>query len=139
MGPVTSTEVTLDGNSQDGSVYKVDATGQGTLLYNFPLSGADGANPYAGVVLDPAGNLYGTTGEGGSGGGGVVFKLDPSGQFTVLHSFSGLDGWFSYGGVTLDASGNLYGTTNSGGSSTYGAFMLGPGVVFKIANATTAP
>jgi uncharacterized repeat protein (TIGR03803 family) len=131
--------VTTFGNNSNGSVYKLDATGQGTSLYNFPVSGADGANLSGGLILDAAGNLYGTTAYDGSGGGGVVFKLSPSGQLTVLHSFSGLDGWNPDAGVALDASGNLYGTTNSGGSSTYGAFMLGPGVVFKIANAVTAP
>ena len=120
-------------------MYKVDATGQGTLLYNFPVSAAYGANPFGGVILDAAGNLYGTTAYGGSGGGGVVFELSPSGQLTVLHSFSGLDGWNPDAGVALDASGNLYGTASSGGSSTEGPFMFGPGVVFKIANAVTAP
>lgn len=91
------------------------------------------------MILDAAGNLYGTTAYGGSGGGGVVFELSPSGQLTVLQNFSGLDGWYPYAGLTLDASGNLYGTASSGGSSTEGPFMFGPGVVFKIANAVTAP
>ena len=59
-----------------GVVFKVDTTGAETVLYSF-TGGADGANPYAGLLRDSAGNLYGTTTAGGAYGGGVVFKITP--------------------------------------------------------------
>jgi uncharacterized repeat protein (TIGR03803 family) len=108
-----------------GVVYKLDPTGHETVLHNF-TGGAGGRYPYAGVVQDSAGNLYGTTYEGGKGGVGVVFKLDPTGHETVLHSFTGgADGRYPYAGVIQDSAGNLYGTAVSGGSR-------GTGVVFVI-------
>jgi uncharacterized repeat protein (TIGR03803 family) len=99
-----------------GVVYRLDASGRETVLHNFK-GGADGANPYAGVVADPAGNLYGTTYKGGPSNAGTVYELTPSGQETVLYSFTGGDdGGNPYAGVILDAAGNLYGTAYAGGS-----------------------
>src|SRR5579863_9869559 len=79
----------------------------------------DGAAPTAGLVTDAAGNFYGTTAFGGINncssmgevGCGTVFKLDSSGNETVLHRFSGADGAFPAAGLLLDTAGNLYGTT----------------------------
>ncbi len=99
-----------------------------TVLYNFSGS-PDGAYPYAGVLRDSAGNLYGTTTVGGSSNQGTVFKVDTSGTETVLHSFSGADGISPYAGVIMDAMGNLYGTTQNGGTGCSGT---GCGVVFKL-------
>jgi uncharacterized repeat protein (TIGR03803 family) len=73
-------------------------------------------------IRDPAGNLYGTTNGayldivgGGSHNAGVVFKVDPFGNETVLYSFTGgNDGGYSNAGVVLDWFGNLYGTTAFG-------------------------
>ena len=94
------------------------------VLHTF--TGADGANPYAGLIRDAAGNLYGTTAFGGASNHGVVFKLTPYGSETVLHSFTGgTDGWAPFAGLIRDAAGNLYGTTASGGA-------YGEGVVFKL-------
>jgi uncharacterized repeat protein (TIGR03803 family) len=108
-----------------GVVYKVDPKGNETVLYNF-TGGADGAYPESPVVLDGAGNLYGTTTQGGSANAGVVFKLDPGGNETVLHNFTGgADGIIPAGGLTLDNAGNLYGTTGQGG-------IFNDGVVYKI-------
>ena len=117
------------GASGFGVVFKLDATGKETVLYSFS-GGADGANPYAGLVRDSANNLYGTTFNGGSGFG-VVFKLDSTGHETVLHTFTGgADGANPYAGSLIrDPTGNLYGTTNTGGAG-YGFF--GRGVVFKL-------
>jgi uncharacterized repeat protein (TIGR03803 family) len=82
-------------------------------------------------VRDKAGNLYGTTTIGGTGFAGTVFKIDPSGNETVLHSFSGADGETPTGGLVLDSAGNLYGTTRNGGGSRACA-SGGCGVIFKI-------
>jgi len=109
-----------------GVVYKIETSGQYTVLYRF-TGGADGSGPIAGVILDSAGNLYGTTYNGGVQGNGVVFKLSAPGQESVLHSFAGSpDGANPYAGVTADAAGNFYGTTFNGGIHTLG-------VVYKLA------
>lgn len=116
------------GTAFAGVVFKVSKTGQETVLYNFcSLSGCtDGQYPYAPLVRDAAGNLYGTTQYGGTANLGVVFKLSASGQETVLHSFTGgADGVYPYAGLFRDAAGNLYGTTENGGTANLG-------VVFKI-------
>jgi uncharacterized repeat protein (TIGR03803 family) len=98
-----------------------------TVLYSFS-SGTDGANPYAGLVMDKAGNLYGTTYFGGSSGYGTVFMLDITGTETVLHNFTNSpDGAYPTAGLVMDKAGNLYGTTADGGSSGYGTvFKLSP-------------
>jgi uncharacterized repeat protein (TIGR03803 family) len=104
-----------------------------SVLYNF-TGGPDGWGPYAGLIQDPAGDLYGTTSLGGDSnctpgygyGCGVVFKLDTAGTETVLHSFSGSpDGANPIAPVIRDKSGNLYGTSSYGASGGYGT-------VFKI-------
>lgn len=77
----------------DGTVYKLDPQGDETVLYQF--TGSDGSEPTGGLTMDSAGNLYGTTYLGGNSacdsglGCGLVFKLDPSGNETVLYCFSG--------------------------------------------------
>lgn len=118
------------GASDQGAVYKLDTAGVETVLYSF-TGYADGGGPQAGVTLDPAGNLYGTTFYGGSGGEGVVYKVDPSGAETVLYRFTGgSDGGMPSSSVTLDAAGNLYGTTIAGGNKQFGGD--GNGVVYKL-------
>jgi uncharacterized repeat protein (TIGR03803 family) len=98
-------------------------------LYDF-ASNPDGASPYAGLISDAAGNLYGTTESGGTLGWGTVFELarNSSGGWTetVLHSFSVSDGSTPMGGLVFDAAGNLYGTTELGGTAK-------DGVVFRLA------
>ena len=110
---------TAGGTQQVGVIYKIDTSGTFTILYNFP-GGAAGEAPFN-VVRDGAGNFYGAAAGGGdpvacpvSDGCGLVFKVDPGGNETVLHTFNGLDGAF---GTELiqDAAGNLYGTTTDGG------------------------
>ncbi len=108
------------GAANAGVVYKVDTAGRQTVLYSF-TGGADGGNPYGGVVRDAAGNLYGTTVYGGAASSGVVFKVDSSGHETVLYTFSGGDdGGYPYAGVIRDSSGNLYGTAQQGGTRNLG-------------------
>ena len=106
------------------------------VLHEF-AGGSDGADPvYSVLVFDAAGNIYGTTAEGGEGcdrdGCGTVFELTPSGgghyQETILYKFAGgIDGIGPVGGVIFDSSGNLYGTASSGGVYSCGvAFKLTP-------------
>lgn len=129
-----------------GTVFKLDTSGQETVLYRFTASRGDGMVPEASVMRDSAGNLYGTTYYGGDPkcypggeyyGCGIVFKLDPSGQETVLHEFEGAaqsDGAAPAARPVQDALGNLYGTTSNGGDAQcvphYGE--QGCGTVFKI-------
>jgi uncharacterized repeat protein (TIGR03803 family) len=111
------------GTGFDGTVFELSRDIGGhweeSILHNF--SGPDGSSPWYGAapILDEAGNLYDTTGYGGSGGYGTVFKLSRSGNTwtqTILHNFSGdLDGALLYAGVTMDSRGQLYGTTLEGG------------------------
>jgi len=109
-----------------GTVYKLSPGKFGkygvTTLYSF-TGGGDGGNPWAGVVLDAAGNIYGTTvagGECGYGCGGTVFELVPpvcKGSYNekVLWGFNGADGNDPVASLILDSAGNLYGTTQFGG------------------------
>src|SRR6516162_2042336 len=89
------------------------------IIYSFG-GGADGEYIDSDLVMDSAGNLYGTSVQGGDFGGGTVFALSPSGSswvHKVLYSFTGgADGGEPYKGVTLDAQGNLYGTAVTGGT-----------------------
>ncbi len=115
---------TVGGTAGQGVVYKLDAAGQYSVLYNF-TGGADRGQPYAGVIRDSSGNLYGTT-SGGTANAGVVYKVDIAGKETVLYSFTGgADGGNPYSGVILDSSGKLYGTTYDGGTGKVG-------VVYKV-------
>jgi uncharacterized repeat protein (TIGR03803 family) len=121
-----------------GTVFKLDTTGNETVLYAF-TGGTDGATPQAGVIHDAAGNLYGTTSTGGDlsacngVGCGAVFKLDTTGHETVIYAFTGgADGFDPVSGVIQDAAGNLYGTTEYGGDLSCNLAEPGCGVVFKL-------
>jgi uncharacterized repeat protein (TIGR03803 family) len=131
--------VCINGTSGCGTVFKVDPKGKVTILYSF-TGGLDGGYPIGSLLRDASGNLYGTTEEGGPNnsacqyGCGVVFKLDPAGNETVLHSFDNQDGALPFGGLVADSAGNLYGTTSQGGDLNCFDFQ-GCGTVFKL-NAT---
>jgi uncharacterized repeat protein (TIGR03803 family) len=112
---------TIQGGSGLGIVFKIDTLGNETVLHSFagpPTGGpgADGAHPFAGLLMDK-GKLYGTTVYGGTFGVGTVFEIDESGNETMLHNFANLpDGanpWFD--GLIADKKGNLYGATFAGG------------------------
>jgi uncharacterized repeat protein (TIGR03803 family) len=122
------------GSSDLGTVFKLTPSTGGawrsTVLYNF--DNYDGEHPAGGLILDVSGNLYGTTGEGGSGFG-TVFELKPAvgGGWTesVLSQFDGgTEGGYPCQNLIFDSAGNLYGTTNIGGANNYGTvFELTPG------------
>jgi uncharacterized repeat protein (TIGR03803 family) len=123
------------GTTGSGVIFKLSPASGGkwheSILYNIP-GGAEGDEPAAGVVMDQAGNLYGTTIAGGSGCDcGVVYELSPGKngewKYTVLHTFVGSDGAEPDANLILDGKGNLYGTTATGGSGGAGvAFELTP-------------
>ena len=106
-----------------GTVYEVTAAGVEKTLYVFKgWKNGDGAAPFASLILDSSGNLYGTTYAGGAYGFGTIFKLSPSGVETVLYSFIGLpDAGNPVGRLLMDKQGNLYGTTSFGGTLGFGA------------------
>src|SRR5580698_7469343 len=131
------------GNTVGGTVFQLTPKEHGTwtfaTLYNFCSLKycRDGGAPVGGLTFDSAGNLYGTTEEGGEYADGVVFELTPTTKGLwnekVLHQFVGgsYDGAVPLGGVTFDSNGRLYGTTLRGGR-TEGSCDHGCGVVFKL-------
>ncbi len=130
MGNVYGT-TSFGGSGNGGTVFELSLTQQGwvfTVLYS--LAGPIGRGPFSPLLMDSAGNLYGTTVSGGAYQQGSVFKLAQTGggwTYTSLHDFTGgNDGRAPYGNLIFDASGNLYGTAGWGGSS-------GNGVVWEIA------
>jgi len=109
-----------------GTVFRRAPNGTFTVLHTFQ-GGADGAIPQPGLLLDAAGNLFGTTSRGGTSENGVVFKISPDGTYTVLHRFRGTDGTTPNGGLVSDGAGNLFGTTQLGGTNQLGTvFALSP-------------
>jgi uncharacterized repeat protein (TIGR03803 family) len=139
-----------------GTVFELTPSPHGTwtekVLYNFCAAEycADGAEPRASLIFDAAGNLYGTTEDGGAAGFedcdafgdpcGTVFELTPKahGKWTekVLHSFGGGDGNVPQAGLTFDSAGNLYGTTTDGGTHSNCYEVISCGVVFELTPGT---
>jgi uncharacterized repeat protein (TIGR03803 family) len=121
---------TTGGSHDGGIVFELSPSTDGawieTILHNFDNNGTDGANPYSALTFDAAGNLYGTTSNGGSSGCGIVFELTPASggawTETILHSFSNTtsDGCSPLAGIAVDNFGTYYGTTNRGGTYGYG-------------------
>ena len=111
------------GTNTFGTVFKLDTAGNNFVtLHNF--TNTDGAYPAGSLTLDAAGNIYGTTVDGGASGVGAIFKIDTGGNLTVLHSFADVDGHGPTGDLPRDAAGNLYGTTIEGGGGTGAVFKL---------------
>lgn len=123
------------GSNGFGAVYKLSLVGgkiTESVIYSFTNT-PDGANPGAGLSMDAAGNIWGTTGAGGTGNYGTVFRLTPNSDETwtesVIHSFTDApDGFNPQGEVVFDSSGNVYGTTQAGGDNG----MYGDGVVYEL-------
>lgn len=126
-----------------GVVFRLKPSGKGrweeSVLHAF--NGADGDTSVAGLVADAAGNLYGSTNEGGNsgcyGGCGVLFELTRgahrSWSFSVIHYFMVKAGGGPSGNMAFDTAGNLYGTTVIGGNTNACPQQIGCGVVFKLA------
>ncbi len=120
------------GAYRNGIVFKLTPTGgvyKETVIHTFLGSASDGAYPYAGLLADKTGAIYGTTAGGGASGTGTVFKVMPSGSgFTLLYSFQGgSDGGVPMSDPIVDSSGVLYGTAGGGDYSCFDC-----GVVFRL-------
>src|SRR5208282_2173298 len=122
------------GSSGVGTVYELSPISGGawqeTIVHNFNYSATDGAYPVGGLTIDAAGNLYGLTSSGGSGGYGIAYEFSPSGGGTwaeaILYNFGfTVSGTFPVGNVIFDAAGNLYGATAESGTA-------GLGLVFEL-------
>src|SRR5258706_7385350 len=104
-------------NGTAGSVFAVSTAGRETQPFTF---GIDGTNPWAGLTLGSDGNYYGTTSAGGATGNGVLFKLSPTGVYTVLHEFQGgSDGANPYSAPVQASDLNFYGATLGTPDSNY--------------------
>jgi len=113
------------GNPRYGTVFKMTSSGGLVTLYSF-TDDKDGATPFSPPVEGTDGNFYGTTSPwNGAAGSGAIYKITPSGNFTVLHQFNGTDGAIAVAPLTLGTDGNFYGTTIYGGPN-------GNGNVFRI-------
>ncbi len=123
------------GTDGNGTIYELTPSGSGwteKVLYSFQNQ-QDGGKPFAGLILDQVGNLYGATTTGGTGQGGTVFELTPSGEgwiFQTLYPFTGSPGELAggpTGSLLMDNAGNLYGATAGDGANGFGAvFKLAP-------------
>ena len=117
------------GGTIKGTVFKLAPGEKFTVLHTF-TGGPDGSGPQAGLLMDNAGNLFGSAIQGGDSGNGTVFEITKSGKFTRLYSFTGgADGRSPNGGLVQDPNGNLYGTTQICPRE----FFLG--IVFKLSPA----
>ena len=111
------------GTSNVGTVFKVDPSGNETVLYSF-LGAVNGLYPQGPLLRDAAGNFYGVAQQGGDFDCGVVFKLDNTGKETTFYNFAGTtDGCNPAGGLIRDSQGNLYGATTAGGAGTGGTII----------------
>lgn len=128
----------LGGSSGFGTVFEISSSGTYSLLHNFAANSTDGGLPYAGLVMDGSGNLYGTASLGGVSNQGTVFELaNSSGNYTynTMYSFKlNGDGQAPIAGVIVDSSGNIFGATQFGGTSKACGTKLGCGTVFELAN-----
>jgi uncharacterized repeat protein (TIGR03803 family) len=125
------------GQNTSGVVFELSPNGTGytaSVLYSFcaQTNCADGEAPYGGVIMDGAGNLFGTTGNGGGAGLGVLFELSPNGSqwdYSLLDNFKGPNGSGPTGAMIFGSDGNLYGTTVNGGANGKGTVFTFQGAI----------
>jgi len=103
------------GPSGYGIVWKLSKKHTETVLHSFAGYPSDGESPYAGVIMDAKGNLFGDTAAGGPSNTGTVYQLSKGGTLTLLHNFAEPEGMNPTGGLIWDTKGNLYGTALHGG------------------------
>lgn len=130
-----------EGSNGCGTIFKMTPSGTLTVLHSFG-SQPDGCFPTSGLVEGKDGNFYGTTSQGGApspfldDGLGTIYRISPTGEFAILHSFgpnSRVDGLGPLAALILGSDGNLYGTTSGGGEDPLGPILGRPGgTVFRI-------
>jgi uncharacterized repeat protein (TIGR03803 family) len=105
-----------------GTVFQISPSSSYTNLYSFVGSTNDGWYPQAPLVQGSDGNFYGTTENGGTNNAGIVFRISPSGTYTIVYSFVGSpnDGRLPDAGLVQGSDGSFYGTTTEGGTNNYG-------------------
>jgi len=122
---VLGTDGSFYGNGNDGTLFKITPAGVFTTLAS--LAGANGANPFRGMIQATDGNFYGMAYQGGANNDGTVFRMTPSGILTALASFNGANGANPLSVLVQATDGNFYGTTMNGGSSNEGTvFKMTP-------------
>jgi uncharacterized repeat protein (TIGR03803 family) len=143
IGPLAALVQGSDGNfygttykggaNSCGTVFKITPAGALTVLYAFAGGTTDGTNSTAALIQASDGNFYGTTQYGGTGDGGIVFKVTPAGVETAFHFFNvGTDGAGSTAALIQDSDGNFYGTTPVGGGGYGTVFKITPAGVFTV-------
>ena len=116
-----------------GVVFKIDSDNVLTVLHTFTGKKGDGAIPRGGLLLDAAGNLFGTTRQGGISDNGTIYRIARDGSYSVLHRFVPAEGQRPNGGLVADPAGILYGTAELGGDQNNGtAFELTPDGTLKL-------
>ena len=127
------------GATGQGSIFKITPTGVFTELHDFNHTGTnlDGYNPYAGLILGSDGNFYGTAVRGGGYGAGAIYRITPSGTYTIVYNFCKIshcpDGFYPITSLVQHTNGKFYGSTSGntlGGSYFYSLDMgLGPFII----------
>ena len=125
---------TLGGTNGAGEVFKITPTGTLTVVHSMS-SAADGANPYAGLVQASDGNFYGADQAGGTHGAGTLFKLTPTGIYSVIYNFDGTTGAQPFVALVQHTNGILYGDTFEGGTGSQVNCSAGTCGVFYSYNA----
>ena len=121
----------LGGTNNAGTVFEI-VHGATSITSVASFNGLNGADPYSGVTLDAAGNIFGTATSGGTGNAGAVFEIAHGvTSITSIASFNGVNGANPFAGIALDASGNIFGAAHNSGA-------FNDGTIFEIVHGTTA-